>query len=118
MVCSVGAVPLRWYKDEDHIGYDQTGHKILRKPKKDKLDQLLDRNDSKKVRGARRSWEELKGAGRGPKWVVGWCVRYAHGGEVLGRGRGLRSWQEWISAAYFREGGRCGQGEHGSGGRG
>lgn len=52
---AVGAVPLRWYKDEDHIGYDLEGKKIIKKQKADALDRLLDRNDSKQVRcpGAR-----------------------------------------------------------------
>lgn len=43
----MGNVPLRWYKDEDHIGYDQGGKKLLRRPRKDALDTLLDRNDHK-----------------------------------------------------------------------
>mmetsp|Transcript_31118 Transcript_31118/g.69148 ORF Transcript_31118/g.69148 Transcript_31118/m.69148 type:complete len:730 (-) Transcript_31118:537-2726(-) len=46
---TVGEVPLKWYKDEDHIGYDVEGNKLLRKARKDKLDALLDRNDSKKA---------------------------------------------------------------------
>lgn len=46
---AVGAVPLRWYKDEDHIGYDLEGKKIIKKQKADALDRLLDRNDSKQV---------------------------------------------------------------------
>jgi ribosome biogenesis protein ERB1 len=46
---AVGEVPLSWYKDEDHIGYDLGGHKIIRKKRMDALDRLLDRNDSKKV---------------------------------------------------------------------
>ena len=43
-------MPLSWYKDEDHIGYDLGGLKIIRKKRMDALDKLLDRNDSKKVR--------------------------------------------------------------------
>lgn len=46
---TVGAVPLRWYKDEDHIGYDLEGKKIIKKQNADALDRLLDRNDSKQV---------------------------------------------------------------------
>ncbi|EFJ41352.1 hypothetical protein VOLCADRAFT_98698 [Volvox carteri f. nagariensis] len=46
---TVGAVPLEWYKDEEHIGYDIDGRRIARSVRKDKLQQLLDRNDSKKV---------------------------------------------------------------------
>ena len=43
-------MPLVWYKDEDHVGYDLKGSRIMRRQKKDALDRLLDRNDSKKVR--------------------------------------------------------------------
>jgi hypothetical protein len=45
----VGAVPLEWYKDEDHIGYDKDGRRIMKKARGDQLDALLRRNDSKKV---------------------------------------------------------------------
>ena len=48
-------MPLAWYKDEDHIGYDLKGKKIIRKQRMDALDRLLDRNDSKKV--TRGTWE-------------------------------------------------------------
>ncbi|GFH18637.1 ribosome biogenesis protein BOP1 homolog [Haematococcus lacustris] len=46
---TVGDVPLEWYKDEDHIGYDKEGKKIAKSVRKDRLEQLLDRNDSKKA---------------------------------------------------------------------
>mmetsp|Transcript_26248 Transcript_26248/g.48096 ORF Transcript_26248/g.48096 Transcript_26248/m.48096 type:complete len:771 (-) Transcript_26248:231-2543(-) len=44
---TIGSVPLHWYKEEDHIGYDVEGAKIIRAPKQDKLDKLLARNDDK-----------------------------------------------------------------------
>eukprot|EP00798_Chlamydomonas_sp_ICE-L_P004053 gene4053-14139_t len=43
----MGDVPLVWYKDEGHIGYSKDGEKLIRRKKKDKLDALLHRNDSK-----------------------------------------------------------------------
>ena len=46
---TIGSVPLAWYKHEDHIGYDKEGGKIIKSKKKDQLDKLLDRNDSKKA---------------------------------------------------------------------
>ena len=46
---AVGEVPLKWYKDEEHIGYDLAGAKLLRKARKDKIDELLDRNDNIKA---------------------------------------------------------------------
>ena len=42
----MGDVPLEWYRDEDHIGYDREGQKLIRKAKqKDRLDALIQRND-------------------------------------------------------------------------
>jgi ribosome biogenesis protein ERB1 len=40
----VGDIPLEWYADEDHVGYDVDGNKIL-KPSKSALDQLLEATD-------------------------------------------------------------------------
>ena len=31
---AVGNVPMRWYKDEDHIGYDREANKIIRAQRK------------------------------------------------------------------------------------
>lgn len=42
---AVGEVPLEWYKDELHIGYDREGRKVTKGPRRDKLDALLARND-------------------------------------------------------------------------
>lgn len=40
----VGDIPLEWYDDEDHYGYDVEGKKLL-KGKKSALEQLLDQTD-------------------------------------------------------------------------
>ncbi|CAH8383712.1 unnamed protein product [Eruca vesicaria subsp. sativa] len=45
---TVGDVPLEWYKDEKHIGYDITGKKITKKEKQDKLDSFLATMDDSK----------------------------------------------------------------------
>ncbi|PIA26294.1 hypothetical protein AQUCO_09500039v1 [Aquilegia coerulea] len=45
---TIGDVPLEWYKDEPHIGYDITGKKIIKLPKKDMLDSLLATADNSK----------------------------------------------------------------------
>nr|XP_043619969.1 ribosome biogenesis protein BOP1 homolog [Erigeron canadensis] len=42
---TIGDVPLEWYKDEEHIGYDVAGKKIKKKERLDKLDAFLARND-------------------------------------------------------------------------
>ena len=42
---TVGDVPLSWYDDEQHIGYDQAGQRIEKSKRKDKLDMLIERND-------------------------------------------------------------------------
>ena len=41
----IGNVPLHWYNDYEHIGYDVTGKRIVRKPKGDTIDKLLQRRD-------------------------------------------------------------------------
>lgn len=48
---TIGDVPLEWYKDEEHIGYDITGKKLKKKERQDKLEQfLLNADDSNKWR--------------------------------------------------------------------
>ncbi|CAK9147353.1 unnamed protein product [Ilex paraguariensis] len=38
---TIGDVPLEWYRDEEHIGYDLAGKKIKKKERQDKLDSFL-----------------------------------------------------------------------------
>ena len=38
---TVGDVPLRWYDEEEHIGYDVSGKKIRKQAKRDKIDSFL-----------------------------------------------------------------------------
>ncbi|OMO98866.1 hypothetical protein CCACVL1_04021 [Corchorus capsularis] len=45
---TIGDVPLEWYKDEKHIGYDITGKKIKKKERQDKLDSFLASADDSK----------------------------------------------------------------------
>ena len=45
----MGEVPLEWYKDEIHVGYDREGRKVLKGPRKDRLDALLARSDGGKA---------------------------------------------------------------------
>lgn len=45
---TVGEVPLEWYKDEEHVGYDIDGKPIVKKGRRDALDRLLARSDSAK----------------------------------------------------------------------
>lgn len=45
---TIGDVPLEWYKDEEHIGYDITGKKIKKKERQDKLDSFLASVDDSK----------------------------------------------------------------------
>jgi ribosome biogenesis protein ERB1 len=42
---TVGDVPLEWYKDEEHIGYDTAGKKLKKKECRDQLDSFLARTD-------------------------------------------------------------------------
>ncbi|XP_074578142.1 ribosome biogenesis protein BOP1 homolog [Curcuma longa] len=38
---TVGDVPLEWYKEEEHIGYDITGKKIKKQARKDRIESFL-----------------------------------------------------------------------------
>jgi ribosome biogenesis protein ERB1 len=43
---TVGDVPLRWYKDEEHIGYDISGRKINKRDREGKIDKFLSSKDN------------------------------------------------------------------------
>lgn len=45
---TIGDVPLKWYEDEQHIGYDIKGKKIKKKEKQDKLGSFLASVDDSK----------------------------------------------------------------------
>lgn len=45
---TIGDVPLEWYKDEEHIGYDIAGKKLKKKERQDKLDSFLASADDSK----------------------------------------------------------------------
>ncbi|GLT85794.1 hypothetical protein SLE2022_039710 [Rubroshorea leprosula] len=45
---TIGDVPLEWYRDEKHIGYDIVGKKITKKERQDKLDSFLANVDDSK----------------------------------------------------------------------
>ncbi|GAM20150.1 hypothetical protein SAMD00019534_033250, partial [Acytostelium subglobosum LB1] len=47
VVNRVGNIPLEWYEDYDHIGYDVNGNKIMKGEKQDALDKFLEQNDPK-----------------------------------------------------------------------
>ncbi|EFA76735.1 WD40 repeat-containing protein [Heterostelium album PN500] len=47
VVNRVGNIPMHWYDDEDHIGYDVNGNKIMKGEKRDALDKFLDQADPK-----------------------------------------------------------------------
>ncbi|XP_057529064.1 ribosome biogenesis protein BOP1 homolog [Amaranthus tricolor] len=46
---TIGDVPLKFYNEEEHIGYDLTGKKIKKKERKDLLDKFLASADDKKA---------------------------------------------------------------------
>ncbi|KAL2473800.1 Transducin/WD40 repeat-like superfamily protein [Forsythia ovata] len=50
---TVGSVPLEWYKDEEHIGYNLAGRKIKKKERQNKLDSFLASADDSK------SWRKI-----------------------------------------------------------
>ena len=43
---TVGNVPMEWYKEYEHIGYDLDGKKITKAPQMDELDEFLDKMDN------------------------------------------------------------------------
>ncbi|XP_033626829.1 ribosome biogenesis protein bop1-like [Asterias rubens] len=43
---TVGNIPMEWYDDYPHIGYDVTGKKIMRPPKRDELEEFLEKMDN------------------------------------------------------------------------
>ncbi|KAG5230102.1 ribosome biogenesis protein [Salix suchowensis] len=57
---TVGDVPLEWYRDEKHIGYDIAGKKLKKKERQDKLDSFLANVDNSR----NCDIEETKGDGR------------------------------------------------------
>lgn len=50
---TIGDVPLEWYNEEEHIGYDVAGKKIKKKERLDKLDSFLARTDDS------NSWRKI-----------------------------------------------------------
>ncbi|KAJ0959939.1 hypothetical protein J5N97_000296 [Dioscorea zingiberensis] len=48
---AIGDVPLQWYRDEKHIGYDLTGKKIKKKESGEKFQSFLARADDSKIGG-------------------------------------------------------------------
>lgn len=45
MINTIGNVPLEWYEEYDHIGYDRNGNRILKRKQKDALDHLIAKHD-------------------------------------------------------------------------
>ena len=43
---TIGNVPEHWYDDEDHIGYNLDGNKIMKPAKGDELDNFLNKMDN------------------------------------------------------------------------
>ncbi|MQM10560.1 hypothetical protein Taro_043454 [Colocasia esculenta] len=50
---TIGGVPLKWYDEEEHIGYDVSGKKIRKQAKRDKIDSFLAGADDAK------SWRKI-----------------------------------------------------------
>jgi len=42
---TIGKVPLQWYSEYPHIGYNLEGEKILKKERKDQIQEFIDRDD-------------------------------------------------------------------------
>eukprot|EP00873_Tetraselmis_striata_P035963 jgi/Tetstr1/456227/TSEL_042990.t1 len=46
---TIGNVPLKWYKHEEHIGYDREGGKLIKKGQRDKLEEHMAKQDGGKA---------------------------------------------------------------------
>lgn len=42
---TIGKVPIQWYSEYPHIGYNLDGEKILKKERKDHIQEFIDRDD-------------------------------------------------------------------------
>ena len=40
---TVGNIPLEWYKDYDHLGYDIHGNKVMKPKQGDEIDEFLNK---------------------------------------------------------------------------
>lgn len=56
---TVGDVPLKWYKDEEHIGYDISGRKIKKRGRDGKIENFLSSKDSDDH--WRKLWDDYNG---------------------------------------------------------
>ncbi|KAL0225068.1 hypothetical protein RCL1_002980 [Eukaryota sp. TZLM3-RCL] len=54
----IGNIPLEWYDEHDHIGYDKDGNKFMRPARPDLVQQFLDIQEGK---GLRTVWDDLHG---------------------------------------------------------
>jgi len=43
---TVGNIPMEWFKDYNHIGYDLLGRKILKPEAGDEIDEFIDKNEN------------------------------------------------------------------------
>ena len=65
---TVGNVPMEWYKDYEHIGYNLDGKKILKPQQMDELDEFLDKMDNPDY------WRTVKDKLTGMKINVRWMT--------------------------------------------
>uniref|UniRef100_A0A0N5BT65 Ribosome biogenesis protein BOP1 homolog n=1 Tax=Strongyloides papillosus TaxID=174720 RepID=A0A0N5BT65_STREA len=60
---TIGNIPLEWYDEYNHIGYDQDGQPILKGEKKDELDNFLDKMENpdywRKIRDVQTGGEHI-----------------------------------------------------------
>lgn len=61
---TIGDVPLRWYEEFDHIGYDLEGAKIARPAQEDKIDEFLALNEDPK------SWRSVYDEETGKRIII------------------------------------------------
>ena len=68
---TIGRVPLRWYEDQEHIGYDVSGNKIAKREKQDGMDAALAAKDDPNFKRTVYDGELARpSVGRSVGWLV------------------------------------------------
>lgn len=75
---TIGNVPLEWYRDEKHIGYDIAGKKILKKEREDKLQSFLASADDSKSWWVFGFWDQILPHPHSPWYLKSTWTKFIH----------------------------------------
>ncbi|KAJ1992393.1 Ribosome biogenesis protein erb1 [Coemansia spiralis] len=77
---TIGSVPIEWYEDYSHIGYDLDGKRIMRPATADELDKFLDNMDNPDVFRTARDEINQKDVKLSEEEID--IIRRIHGGDI------------------------------------